>query len=44
MSEIQLKQIDYEPTPDGYDIQIGVPQALRGLHAPDIEYEQLLDK
>jgi hypothetical protein len=44
MGEIQLKQIDYLPAPGGHEVSIGPPESLHGLHAPAIDYEQLLAK
>jgi hypothetical protein len=44
MSEVQLKQIDYTPSPDGHEVVVGAPESIRGLYVPTIDYEQLLAK
>ncbi|HYF96799.1 MAG TPA: hypothetical protein VD947_02035 [Patescibacteria group bacterium] len=41
MSEVRLHQIDFLPGDEGYEIATGQPTELRGLHRPDIIYEEL---
>jgi hypothetical protein len=44
MASLELKQVDYELRPSGYEIVEGEPTALRGLHTPDIGYEDVVQR
>ncbi len=44
MSEIPLRQVDFVPSPTGYEVETGEPTALRGLQASPVEYHELASR